>query len=416
MFNSLKKLYIYNGGNEMKVLVINCGSSSLKYQVLDMTNEVLLCKGLVERIGMEGSVITHEKVGMDKFKLVVPMNDHKDAIGHVLEAVQSEEHGVVKSMDEIGAVGHRVVHAGEKYAHSVLITDKVIKALEECIELAPLHNPPNLAGIAACQALMPKTPMVAVFDTAFHQTMPPESYIYAIPYEYYQKHGIRRYGFHGTSHKYVAQRAADIMNCSLDDLKIITCHLGNGASVSAIKRGKCIDTSMGFTPLEGLVMGTRSGDIDPAIVTYIREKEGLEAGVANEILNKKSGVLGISGISSDFRDIEDAATEGNERAQLALKVFAHKVRFYIGAYIAEMNGVDAIVFTAGLGENGIEMRDVICHDLGNLGIKLDLVKNKVRGKEMVISRDDSKVKVILIPTNEELMIARDTFEITKNLK
>ncbi|MBE6033943.1 acetate/propionate family kinase [Aminipila sp.] len=400
----------------MKVLVINCGSSSLKYQVLDMTNEVLLCKGLVERIGMEGSVITHEKTGMDKFKLVVPMKDHKDAIGHVLEAVQNAEHGVVKSMDEIGSVGHRVVHAGEKYAHSVLITPEVIKALEECIELAPLHNPPNLAGIAACQALMPKTPMVAVFDTAFHQTMPPESYIYAIPYEYYQKHGIRRYGFHGTSHKYVAERAADIMNCSLDDLKIITCHLGNGASVSAIKRGKCIDTSMGFTPLEGLVMGTRSGDIDPAIVTYIREKEGLEAGVANEILNKNSGVLGISGISSDFRDIEDAAAEGNERAQLALKVFAHKVRFYIGAYIAEMNGVDAIVFTAGLGENGIEMRDVICHDLGNLGIKLDLVKNKVRGKEMIISRDDSKVKIILIPTNEELMIARDTFEITKNLK
>ncbi len=400
----------------MKVLVINCGSSSLKYQVLDMTNEVLLCKGLVERIGMEGSVITHEKIGMDKFKLVVPMNDHKDAIGHVLEAVQNEDHGVVKSMDEIGSVGHRVVHAGEKYAHSVVITSEVIKALEECIELAPLHNPPNLAGIAACQQLMPNTPMVAVFDTAFHQTMPPESYIYAIPYEYYQKHGIRRYGFHGTSHKYVAERAAHIMNCALDDLKIITCHLGNGASVSAIKRGKCIDTSMGFTPLEGLVMGTRSGDIDPAIVTYIREKEGLEAGVANEILNKKSGVLGISGISSDFRDIEDAAAEGNERAQLALKVFAHKVRFYIGAYIAEMNGVDAIVFTAGLGENGIEMRDVICHDLGNLGIKLDLVKNKVRGKEMVISRDDSKVKVILVPTNEELMIARDTYGLTKNLK
>lgn len=400
----------------MKILVINCGSSSLKYQVLDMTNEVLLCKGLVERIGMEGSVITHEKVGMDKFKLEVAMNDHKDAIGHVLEAVQNGEHGVVKSMDEIGAVGHRVVHAGEKYAHSVLITDEVIKALEDCIELAPLHNPPNLSGIAACQELMPKTPMVAVFDTAFHQTMPPESYIYAIPYEYYQKHGIRRYGFHGTSHKYVAERASDIMNCSLDDLKIITCHLGNGASVSAIKRGKCIDTSMGFTPLEGLVMGTRSGDIDPAIVTYIREKEDLEAGVANDILNKKSGVLGISGISSDFRDIEEAATEGDERAQLALKVFAHKVRFYIGAYIAEMNGVDAIVFTAGLGENGIEMRDVICHDLGNLGIKLDLVKNKVRGKEMVISRDDSKVKVLLVPTNEELMIARDTFNITKNLK
>ena len=395
----------------MKVLVINCGSSSLKYQVLDMTNEVLECKGLVERIGMDGSVITHEKIGMDKFKLETPMENHKDAIGHVLEAIQDEDHGVVKDMSEIGAVGHRVVHAGEKFARSVLITDEVIKALEECVELAPLHNPPNLLGIAACQELMPGTPMVGVFDTAFHQTMPPESYIYAIPYEYYEKHGIRRYGFHGTSHKYVAERASDMLNVNLDDLKIITCHLGNGASVSAIKRGKCIDTSMGFTPLEGLVMGTRSGDIDPAIVTYIREKEHLDQGVANEILNKKSGVLGISGVSSDFRDIEAAAAEGNERAQLALKVFAHKVRFYIGAYIAEMNGVDAIVFTAGVGENDIGMRDIICNDLGNLGIKLDLVKNKVRGKEMIISRDDSRVKILLIPTNEELMIARDTYNI-----
>ena len=395
----------------MKVLVINCGSSSLKYQVLDMTNEVLECKGLVERIGMEGSVITHEKIGMDKYKLVTPMENHKDAIGHVLAAIQDENHGVVKDMSEIGAVGHRVVHAGEKYAHSVLINDDVIAALEECIDLAPLHNPPNLLGIAACQELMPNTPMVAVFDTAFHQTMPPESYIYAIPYEYYLKHGIRRYGFHGTSHKYVAERASDMLNVNLDDLKIITCHLGNGASVSAIKRGKCIDTSMGFTPLEGLVMGTRSGDIDPAIVTYIREKEHLDQGVANEILNKKSGVLGISGVSSDFRDLEEAAAEGNERALLALKVFAHKVRFYIGAYIAEMNGVDAIVFTAGVGENDISMRDIICNDLGNLGIKLDLVKNKVRGKEMIISRDDSRVKILLIPTNEELMIARDTYNI-----
>ncbi len=400
----------------MKVLVINCGSSSLKYQVLDMTNEVLMCKGLVERIGMDGSVITHEKIGMDKFKLVTPMADHKEAIGHVLEAIQDEGHGVVKDMSEIGAVGHRVVHAGEKYAQSVLIDETVIKTLEECVDLAPLHNPPNLLGIAACQALMPETPMVAVFDTAFHQTMPPESYIYAIPYEYYQKYGIRRYGFHGTSHKYVAERASDIMNVNLDDLKIITCHLGNGASVSAIKRGKCIDTSMGFTPLEGLVMGTRSGDIDPAIVTYIREKENLDQGVANEILNKKSGVLGISGVSSDFRDLEAAAEEGNERALLALKVFAHKVRFYIGAYIAEMNGVDAIVFTAGVGENDIAMRDIICNDLGNLGIKLDLVKNKVRGKEMIISRDDSRVKIILIPTNEELMIARDTYSIVNELK
>ena len=395
----------------MKVLVINCGSSSLKYQVLDMTTEALLCKGLVERIGMDGSVITHEKIGQDKVKTEVPMKDHKDAIEQVLNAVQDADHGVVKSMDEIGAVGHRVVHAGEKFASSVLITEEVIKALEECVDLAPLHNPPNLLGIAACQQLMPNTPMVGVFDTAFHQTMPAESYIYAIPYEYYQKHGIRRYGFHGTSHKYVAERAADILNVDLEDLKLITCHLGNGASVSAIKRGKCIDTSMGFTPLEGLVMGTRSGDIDPAIVTFIREKENLPQGKANEILNKKSGVLGISGVSSDFRDIEEAVAQGNERAELALKVFAHKVRFYIGAYIAEMNGVDAIIFTAGVGENDVTMRELICHNLGNLGIKLDPLKNKVRGKETIISTEDSKVKLLLITTNEELMIAKDTFNI-----
>ncbi len=397
----------------MKVLVINCGSSSLKYQVLDMTNEVLECKGLVERIGIEGSTITHEKIGQDKFKLTTPMADHKDAIGHVMDALVDKDHGVVADMSEIGAVGHRVVHAGEKYAESVRIDDSVIAALEECVDLAPLHNPPNLLGIAACQELMPNTPMVAVFDTAFHQTMPPESYIYAIPYEYYEKYGIRRYGFHGTSHKYVAERAADIMNVDIKDLKIITCHLGNGASVTAIKRGQVLDTSMGLTPLQGLVMGTRSGDIDPAIVTFIREKEGLAPGEANDILNKKSGVLGISGVSSDFRDLEAAAEEGNERAMLALKAFAHKVRFYIGAYIAEMNGCDAIVFTAGVGENDIAMRDIICNDLGNLGIKLDLVKNKVRGKETIISRDDSKVTVMLIPTNEELMIARDTYRLCK---
>jgi acetate kinase len=395
----------------MKVLVINCGSSSLKYQVLDMTTEALLCKGLVERIGLNGSVISHEKTGQDKIKTEVPMKDHKDAIEQVLMAVQDKEHGVVKSMKEIGAVGHRVVHAGEKFSSSVLITDEVIKALEDCVELAPLHNPPNLLGIAACQQLMPNTPMVAVFDTAFHQTMPPESYIYAIPYEYYQKYGVRRYGFHGTSHKYVSERAAKMLNTNLDELKLITCHLGNGASVSAIKRGKCIDTSMGFTPLEGLVMGTRSGDIDPAIVTYIREKEGLPQGQVNEILNKKSGVLGISGVSSDFRDLEQAVAEGNERAALALKVFAHKVRFYIGAYIAEMNGVDAIIFTAGVGENDVTMREIICNNLGNLGIKLDPIKNKIRGQEREISTDDSRVKVLLVPTNEELMIARDTYSI-----
>ena len=361
----------------MKILVINCGSSSLKYQILDMTNETLLCKGLVEKIGIEGSVINHEKIGQEKFVLETPMKDHKDAIAQVLAAIQDPDHGVVKDMAEIGA---------------------------------------NIAGIEACKALMPDTPMVAVFDTAFHQTMPPESYIYALPYEYYTKYGIRRYGFHGTSHKYVAKRAAEMLNVDLQDLKLITCHLGNGASVSAIKRGKCIDTSMGFTPLEGLVMGTRSGDIDPALVTYIREKENLPQGKANEILNKKSGVLGISGVSSDFRDLEAAVAEGNERAELAIKVFAHKVRFYIGAYIAEMNGCDAIVFTAGVGENDIMMREMICNDLGNLGIKIDPLKNRIRGKETIISADDARVKLLLIPTNEELMIARDTFQIVKKLK
>ncbi len=395
----------------MKVLVINCGSSSLKYQVLEMDDETLLCKGLVERIGIEGSVLKHEKEGMDKFILQTPMRDHKDAIEHVLNTVVDPVQGVAKSMSEIGAVGHRVVHAGEKYASSVLITEKVMDALEECTDLAPLHNPPNILGIRACQDLMPTTPMVAVFDTAFHQTMPAESYIYAIPYEYYTNYKVRRYGFHGTSHKYVSNRAAEMLGQPIEELKIITCHLGNGASVSAIKRGVCVDTSMGFTPLEGLVMGTRSGDIDPAIVTYIRQKENLPQGEMNNILNKKSGVLGISGLSSDFRDIEIAAEEGNERAQLAQRVFAHKVRFYIGAYMAEMNGVDAIVFTAGVGENDMGMRDIICQDLSNLGIRLDLIKNKVRGKEAVISTDDSRVKILLVPTNEELMIARDTVEI-----
>ena len=395
----------------MKILVINCGSSSLKYQILEMTTETLLCKGLVEKIGITGSTITHEKIGENKLVLEYAMKDHKDAIEQVLQVIRDKEYGVVKSMDEIGAVGHRIGHGGERYNRSVIVTDDVIKAITDCIPLAPLHNPANLLGISACQSLMPGTPNVAVFDTAFHQTMPPESYIYAMPYEYYKKYGIRRYGFHGTSHKYVAEKASQMLNINLDDLKIITCHLGNGASVSAIKRGKCIDTSMGFTPLEGLVMGTRSGDIDPAIVTYIREKENLPQGKVNEILNKRSGMLGISGVSSDFRDIEAAVAEGNERAALALKVFAHKVKFYIGAYIAEMNGVDAIVFTAGVGENDVTMRELICNEMGNLGIKLDLVKNKVRGKETIISMEDSKVKILLIPTNEELMIARDALKL-----
>lgn len=395
----------------MKVLVINCGSSSLKYQVLDMTNEELLAKGLVERIGIKGSVINHEKTGQEKFKLEIPMKDHKDAIGHVLEALLDKDHGVLTSMEDIGAVGHRVVHAGEKYAYSVKITQDVIDALEECTDLAPLHNPPNLLGIAACKELMPNTPMVGVFDTAFHQTMNPEVFIYAIPYEYYDKYRVRRYGFHGTSHKYVAERAAQILGKDSNNFKVITCHLGNGASITAVKDGKCINTSMGFTPLEGLVMGTRSGDIDPAIISFLAEKEGISVDAVNTILNKKSGVMGISGVSSDFRDLETAAEEGNQRAELAIKVFAHRVKFYIGAYIAELNGADAIVFTAGVGENDISMRSLILEEMDHLGIRLDEKANDVRGKERVISTEDSKVKVLLVPTNEELMIARDTYHI-----
>lgn len=398
----------------MKVLVINCGSSSLKYQVLDMTNEVLLAKGLVERIGMEGSVITHEKIGMDKYKLVTPMEDHKDAIAQVLMAIQDKEHGVVASMDEIGAVGHRVVHAGEKYADSVLITEEVIKALEECVELAPLHNPPNLLGIAACKELMPDTPMVGVFDTAFHQTMPAESYIYALPYEYYTKYGVRRYGFHGTSHKYVSQRAADILNVNINDLKIITCHLGNGASVSAIKGGKCIDTSMGFTPLEGLVMGTRSGDIDPAIVSFIADKEGITADEVVNILNKKSGVLGLSGgISSDFRDLGDAAEAGNEMAKNTLDAYAYRVAKYIGAYMVAMGGVDVIVFTAGIGENNAIVRALVGNYLTCLGTSIDPEKNKLRGEEVILSAENDKVVTMVVPTDEELAIARETVRLTK---
>ncbi len=395
----------------MKVLVINCGSSSLKYQVLDMTNEALLAKGLVERIGIKGSLINHEKTGQEKFKLEVPMKNHKDAIGHVLEALLDKDHGVLASMEDIGAVGHRVVHAGEKYAYSVKINQDVIDALEECTDLAPLHNPPNLLGIAACKELMPNTPMVGVFDTAFHQTMNPEVFIYAIPYEYYDKYRVRRYGFHGTSHKYVAERAAEILGKDSNNFKVITCHLGNGASITAVKDGKCINTSMGFTPLEGLVMGTRSGDIDPAIISFLAEKEGISVDAVNTILNKKSGVMGISGVSSDFRDLETAAEEGNRRAELAIKVFAHRVKFYIGAYIAELNGADAIVFTAGVGENDIGMRSLILQEMDHLGIRLDEKANDVRGKETIISTEDSRVKVLLVPTNEELMIARDTYHI-----
>lgn len=398
----------------MLVLVINCGSSSLKYQLLDMTNEELIVKGLVERIGIDGSVITHEKIGQDKFILETPMADHSDALKHVMDALTDPEHGAIKDLSEIDAIGHRVVHAGEKYANSVLITESVMNVLEECNELAPLHNPPNILGIKACEKLMPGKPMVAVFDTAFHQTMKPEAYLYAIPYEFYQDYGIRKYGFHGTSHRYMADEASKMLNVDIDDLKLITCHLGNGASVSAIKHGRSVDTSMGFTPLEGLVMGTRCGDLDPSIVTLLAEKKGISESEVTTILNKESGVLGISGISSDFRDLEKAMNEEhNKRAELALKIFAKRVRFYIGAYIAEMNGVDAIIFAGGVGENDAYMRDLICSNMGNLGIKLDPYKNQIRGKQTILSTNDSAVKVMVIPTNEELVIARDTNEIVQ---
>lgn len=395
----------------MKVLVINCGSSSLKYQVLEMETEELLCKGLVERIGIDGSVINHEKSGMDKWVKETPMKNHTEAIGHVLEALVNPERGIAKSMKEISAVGHRVVHAGEKYANSVLITDEVIEVLKECSELAPLHNPANLQGIAACRELMPDTPMVAVFDTAFHQTMPPESYIYGLPYEYYEKYAVRRYGFHGTSHKYVAMRATKMLGKDMADLKLITCHLGNGASIAAVKNGKVFDTSMGFTPVAGLVMGTRCGDIDPAILAFVAAKEDKSFADMDKVINKQSGVYGLSGVSSDFRDVEAAADEGNERAKIALKVYAHRVKAYIGAYIAEMNGCDAIIFTAGLGENGKTMRKAICENMDSLGIVLCDERNDVRGKEALISAVSSDVKILLIPTNEELMIAKDTYEI-----
>ncbi|KYH29920.1 MULTISPECIES: acetate kinase [Clostridium] len=396
----------------MKILVINCGSSSLKYQLIDMTTEQPLAQGLVERIGIEGSVLTH-KVNGNKYVIEEPMKDHKKAIELVLNALIDKEHGVISDMSEISAVGHRVVHGGEKYAESVLIDEDVMKALDDFVKLAPLHNPPNIIGINACKELMPNTPMVAVFDTAFHQTLPEHAYMYSLPYELYKSHGVRKYGFHGTSHKYVSRVAADMLEKDIKDLRIITCHLGNGASLAAVKNGKCIDTTMGFTPLAGLTMGTRCGDIDPAIVTFLMKELNLSLDEVDNLMNKKSGVLGISGVSSDFRDIEAAAAEGNERAKLALDIFKYKVVQYIGAYTAVMGGVDAVVFTAGLGENGIETREEIANALGFLDTKIDKEKNNVRGKASIISTDDSKVKLLVIPTNEELMIAKDTKEIVE---
>lgn len=398
----------------MKILVINCGSSSLKYQLIDMSNETALAQGLVERIGIEGSILT-QKVNGQKYIIEEPMKDHKDAIRLVLGALVDKEHGVISDMSEISSVGHRVVHGGEKYANSVLINDEVMKSLEDCIKLAPLHNPPNIIGINACKALMPNTPMVAVFDTAFHQTIPEYAYLYALPYELYKNYGIRKYGFHGTSHRYVSNVAAEMMGKNIEDLKIVTCHLGNGASICAVDGGKSVETSMGFTPLEGVAMGTRSGNVDPAIITFLMKELNLGIDEINDLLNKKSGVYGISGVSSDFRDIEEAAESGNHRAELALEVFHYKVKRFIASYAAAMGGVDCLVFTAGLGENSALSRSEICKNLEFLGIKIDEKKNNEgRGFAKEISTSDSSVKVYVIPTDEELMIARDTKEIVEN--
>jgi len=397
----------------MKVLVVNAGSSSIKYQVFDMTNESVLAKGLVDRVGIPGTTLEHKPAGKDEVVIKKDLPDHTEGMKLVLEVLVNPEYGCIKSMDEIGAVGHRVVHGGEEFAKSVVVDDYVKKVIKDCFDIAPLHNPPNLMGIEACQALMPNVPHVAVFDTAFHQTMEPANYLYALPYEVYEKYKVRRYGFHGTSHFYVSHRAADMLGKPYEECKIITLHLGNGASMAAIKDGKVVDTTMGFTPLEGLVMGTRSGDIDPAIVFFLMEKLGLNASEANSYFNKKSGMLGLSGVSNDLRDILEAANSGNERAQIALEVYYNRVKGYIGNYIAKLNGCDCLVFTAGVGENGWDVREKICDNLDYLGIKMDTEKNKVRGKEVDVATEDSKVRIFVIPTNEELVIARDTYNLAK---
>lgn len=392
----------------MNVLVINCGSSSLKFQLINSETEGVLAKGLCERIGIDGS-LTYQPAGKDKVTTEKPMPTHTEAIQFVIDALTDAETGVVKSLEEINAVGHRVVHGGEKFANSVVITDEVISAIEECNDLAPLHNPANLIGINACAKLMPETPMVAVFDTAFHQTMPEASYMYGLPYEYYEKYKVRRYGFHGTSHSFVSKRVAELLEKPYEELKTVVCHLGNGASVCAVKNGKSVDTSMGLTPLEGLVMGTRSGDIDPAILEFIAKKEDLDIAGLMNVLNKKSGVFGLSdNLSSDFRDLTAGAANGNKPAQIALDVFCYRVAKYVGSYAAAMNGVDAIAFTAGIGENVCIVRSKVCEYLGYLGITVDEEANAKRGEEIMISTPDSKVKVLVVPTNEELAIARET--------
>ena len=392
----------------MKVLVINCGSSSLKYQLIETNTEEVLAKGLCERIGIEGSVIVHTPKDGEKIRKELPLPTHTEAVQAVIDALTDPVTGAIKSLAEIEAVGHRIVHGGEKFASSVLITDEVIEGIRECSELAPLHNPANLTGIASCRKLMPGVPMVGVFDTAFHQTMPPKAYLYGLPYEYYEQYKVRRYGFHGTSHDFVSKRAAEILGKKREDLKIIVCHLGNGASVSAVMNGKSVDTSMGLTPLEGLIMGTRSGDIDPAIVAFVAGKAHLTADEMSSVLNKKSGVLGLSGVSSDFRDIQAEADKGNQRAIETLETYAYHVAKYIGAYVAAMNGVDVIAFTAGVGENNCQSREMIGQYLGYLGTNIDSERNKIRGEEVVLSDEGSKVVTMVVPTNEELAIARET--------
>ena len=391
----------------MKILIVNAGSSSLKYQLIDMDNEATIAQGLIERIGIEGGKLT-QKVNGVKRVIQSELKDHLDAVAMMIQALTDKDHGVIASMDEVGAVGHRVVQGGELFTASAVINDEVIAAIEKNVQLAPLHNPANLMGIYACQKIMPNTPMVAVFDTAFHQTMPPKSYLYGVPMEYYERLRVRRYGFHGTSHRYVSQRAAEILGRPIEELRLVTCHLGNGSSMAAVQFGKSVDTSMGMTPLEGVIMGTRSGNVDPAVLQFIMNHENLDINQMLDILNKQSGFLGISGISSDMRDVEEAAAKGDRNSQISIDMLYQGIKKYIAAYAAVMGGVDAVIFTAGIGENGWELREGVLENMEFLGIKFDKEKNKVRGKEIEISTPDSKVKVLVVPTNEEIVIARDT--------
>ena len=391
----------------MKILIVNAGSSSLKYQLINMDNEATIAQGMIERIGIEGGKLT-QKANGEKRVIMSDMKDHLDAVAMMIQVLTDKDYGVITSMNEVGAVGHRVVQGGELFTASAVINDEVIAAIEKNVQLAPLHNPANLMGIYACQKIMPNTPMVAVFDTAFHQTMPPKSYLYGVPMEYYERLRVRRYGFHGTSHRYVSQRAAEILGRPIEELRLVTCHLGNGSSMAAVQFGKSVDTSMGMTPLEGVIMGTRSGNVDPAVLQFIMNHENLDINQMLDILNKQSGFLGISGISSDMRDVEEAAAKGDRNAQIAIDMLYQGIKKYIAAYAAVMGGVDAVIFTAGIGENGWELREGVLENMEFLGIKFDKEKNKVRGKEIEISTPDSKVKVLVVPTNEEIVIARDT--------